>query len=416
MTTSGRPLTGRVVQGVARVLRRTARPSTLYQPERGTGLTRESIVWGYRLFLDREPESEAAIDDKQRRCPSMAALRREFLGADEYRQKNQTQSQSSPASEEEFTIFHTLYGRRPTAEETAILRDVQRLGLTSIASCFRNVISRFDRQLQATPFTVRFTETDIDYIKLNEFQICIDKSDISISNSLIVHRHYEPHLTQFCEQHIRSGMTVVDIGANIGYYTLLAAGLVGKTGRVIAFEPNTENCRLILLSLHKNGLCNVTLYPLGLSDQAGLAFFSTHLGSNGGILLSAETTLLNPNCVVIPTMRLDELLAETPVNLLKLDTEGAEGLIVNGARNVIERDRPIISSEFSTEMLQRVSGISGRAYLDYFRSLGYRIFMIDRATAALNPINDVASFLEEYVLGRIEDLAFLPTTGPNAIS
>jgi FkbM family methyltransferase len=211
-------------------------------------------------------------------------------------------------------------------------------------------------------------------------------------------------------------MTVVDIGADIGYYTLLAAGLVGEAGRVIAFEPNTENCRLILLSLRKNGLRNVTLFPLGLSGQAGLAFFSTHLGSNGGILPSEEATLLNPNCVVIPTMRLDDLLAETPIHLLKLDTEGAEGLIVGGARAVIERDRPIISSEFSTEMLGRVSGLSGRAYLDYFRSLGYKIFLIDRETSALLPIDDVASFLEEYVLGRIEDLAFLPTTGPNAIS
>ena len=91
-------------------------------------------------------------------------------------------------------------------------------------------------------------------------------------------------------------------------------------------------------------------------------------------------------------------------------------MIVAGARNLIDRNRPIITSEFSTEMLQRISGISGRTYLEYFQSMGYRIFLIDRATHALDPIDDIGAFLEGYVLGRIEDLAFFPTTGPNAIS
>src|SRR5262249_1136111 len=228
-------------------------------------------------------------------------------------------------------------------------------------------------------------------------------------------RQYEPHLTRFFEQHIREGMTVVDVGANVGYYTLLAARLVGSEGRVIAFEPNSENCRLILLSLHRNGLGHVALYPLGLSDRPGLAYFSTHLGSNGGFLSSAEATLLNPNCFVIATMRLDDLTAVTDVDLLKLDTEGAEGLIVAGARGLLARDRPIVTSEFSTEMLGRVSGVSGRVYLETFRSLGYRIFLIDRATSALDPVEDLGAFLDGYALGRIEDLAFLPTSGPNAI-
>ena len=296
-----------------------ARPSICYRPERSPGLTREAVIWAYRLFLDREPESEAVIEEKMGRCPSAAALRRELLEADEYHRRNPPPSLPAPGAGEPTRkideespganlsrlsdIFEFLYERHPMPEEAAILADIQRLGLTRPVACFRHVISRFDRQSFPTPFSMRFSGSDIDYVQINDTQIAVDTADVSTGGPLYWQHQYEPHLTRFYEQHVRDGATVVDVGANIGFHTLLAARLVGETGRVIAFEPNSENCRLILLGLHKNGLGNVALYPVGLSDRAGLAFFSTHLGSNGGFLPSAETTLLDPNCVVIPTMR-----------------------------------------------------------------------------------------------------------------
>jgi FkbM family methyltransferase len=384
----------------------------VYRPAQGAGLTREAIVWAYRLFLGREPESEAVVAEKQARCPDLATLRDDFLEADEYRRHRPPCPEAGGLD----AIFQFLYGRRPTAEEAAILDDLPGPPPTDPAGAFRRVLARFDQQSRATAFSVRLTESDLRYADHHGLQMAVDQADAVVGAPLLWGYAYEPHLTRFFERHVRPGMTVVDVGANVGYYTVLSAALVGELGRVIAFEPNSENCRLILLSIHKNGLQNVTLYPLGLSDQAGPALFSVHMGSNGGLLSSAEATLRNPSCVVIPTMRLDDLLGGTPIDLLKLDAEGAEGLIVAGAWGVIEHNRPIITTEFSTEMLPRVSGISGRAYLDQFRSLGYRTFLIDRATAALDPIDDLDAFLDGYALGRIEDLALLPTSGRNALS
>ena len=313
-------------------------------------------------------------------------------------------------------IFRALYGRLPDEGETTTLDEVGRLGLTSPASLARHVIARFDRQVRPTPFTVRFSAEDVEFLAIHGFEMAFDRADPSVSGPLLTSRRYEPHLTRFFERHVRPGMTVVDVGANVGYYTMLAAGLVGETGRVLAFEPNSENCRLILLSLHRNGLGNVALHPLGLSDKAGSAYFSTHLGSNGGFLPSAEATLMDPNCVVVPTMKLDDLTVSTRVDLMKLDTEGAEGLILAGAQGLLERDRPIVTSEFSVEMLGRVSGVTGRAYLEIFRSLGYRTFLIDRGSREPRPIEDFDGFLNGFDRVGIEDLAFLPTSGPNAIA
>jgi FkbM family methyltransferase len=311
--------------------------------------------------------------------------------------------------------FEMLYGRRPNTREIDHLKTLLP-GLTTDQATgqFRLIVAGFERQLLSTPFWIRFSQSDVVYRSVEGAELALDRADVSVSLPILHGGQWEPHLTRFYRGHLKPGMTFIDVGANIGYFTVLASRLVGPEGRVIAFEPYSENCRLILLSLNKNRLGNVTLHPIGLSNQTGLAFFSTHLGTNGGFISSTESTLLDPNCTVIPTMRLDDLLANTPVNFLKMDAEGAEGMIVTGARKLIERNHPIITSEFGLEMLQRVSGVSGEAYLAYFQSLGYRIFMIDRATGAPGPIDDIGVFVGEY-RDRIEDLAFIPTTGPNVI-
>jgi hypothetical protein len=133
------------------------------------------------------------------------------------------------------------------------------------------------------------------------------------------------------------------------------------------------------------------------------------VGTNGGFLPTSRTTLLlRPNCTVVPTARLDDIVSG-PLHFIKADIEGAEYLALKGAVRLIERWRPIITSEFSLEMISRVSGISGRDFLGWFSSLGYRAFLLDRTARAPQQIEDVDSFLAEWGHpGRFEDLAFLP--------
>jgi FkbM family methyltransferase len=311
-----------------------------------------------------------------------------------------------PASEH-VSAFRLIYGRTPTRTELATLAHLSRMPIDDRSRIFRAIIGSYDHQVLRTPFAVRFSDKDLAYIPMHGFELAVDALDFSVSQPL-ASGSYEPHLRAFYESRLKPGMTFVDVGANIGLYSMLAAQLVGDRGRVISFEPNSENCRLILLSIIKNRFVNVSLFPLALSDMMGYTFFSTFLGSNGGMLPSDESVLNDPNCTVVPTMRMDDFIHER-VDIIKIDVEGAEGLVVRGAQKLIEQHRPLVTSEFSMEMLPRVSRMPGLDYLNYFKEHVYDAFVIERGSGELVAIQSPEAFLDSYgPPTRIEDLVFVP--------
>jgi len=315
-----------------------------------------------------------------------------------------------PASEptsEHVNAFKLIYGRDPSRTELDTLERLAKLPIDDRSRIYRAIIGSYDHQVLRTPFTVRFSEQDVAYIAMHGFELAVDALDFSVSQPL-ASGSYEPHLCAFYEARLKPGMTFVDVGANIGLYSMLAAHLVGERGRVISFEPNSENCRLILLSAIKNRFKNVALFPLALSDTIGYTFFATFLGSNGGMLSSDESVLNDPNCTVAPTMRMDDFVHER-VDVIKIDVEGAEGLVVRGAQRLIEQYRPLVTSEFSMEMLPRISRMPGLDYLNYFREHAYDAFFIERRSGELVAIRSPEAFLDSYGSPtRIEDLVFMP--------
>ena len=206
---------------------------------------------------------------------------------------------------------------------------------------------------------------------------------------------------------LKPGMTFVDIGANVGFYSIIAGRVVGPEGRVLSFEPNSENCRLIMLSASRNHIDNLSLFPFALGDRTGQALFHTHIGSNGGLVGYESEALLNPTVVVVPIARLDDLVKES-VDLMKIDVEGAESLVAQGAAGLIRRYRPTVVSEFSLEMLRRVSGVDGLEYLRFWTEAGYSISRLDRETHAPVAIDDPAEYLKGYGEIQLEDLVFSP--------
>ncbi|MGO9854443.1 MAG: FkbM family methyltransferase [Acidimicrobiales bacterium] len=98
---------------------------------------------------------------------------------------------------------------------------------------------------------------------------------------------------------------------------------------------------------------------------------------------------------MVPTFRLDDLV-EGPVGFLKMDVEGAEGRVVAGATQLIERDRPIITTELKDEMLRRVSGTSVGDYLGYFEGFGYTPSLLEKATAAEKRYPSVRALLADW--------------------
>ena len=149
------------------------------------------------------------------------------------------------------------------------------------------------------------------------------------------------------------------------------------------------------------------MIPVACDRATGWAYYSTHVGSNGG-LIDDHDLLAHPG-VVVPTFRLDDLV-EGPVGFLKMDVEGAEGRVVAGATQLIERDRPIITTELKDEMLRRVSGTSVADYLGYFESLGYTPSLLEKATAAEKPYPSVGALLADWGDGdELRDVLLVPS-------
>lgn len=305
-------------------------------------------------------------------------------------------------------INSLLFGARPLAEPI-VVAITNELASGSVpanhAAIARALLGRSDRSVHPTAWQVQFSADDVHYKQLEGFELALDRFDHSVSLAIALDA-YENHMMSFFRAHIKAGDVALDIGANIGLYTMQFAHLVGSEGRVVAFEPNSENCRLLLLSQIRNGFTNIELIPVALSDQRSAHLFTTCMGSNGS-LSDYRHDVLSPGCTVVPTFRLDSLAIDR-ADVMKLDVEGAEFRVLTGADSVIQKFRPLITTEFSTEMLMRISGTSGSDYFAWFAQRNYAPFLIPRDGKAIQPIDDIGGFLASYGDFQIEDLAFFP--------
>ena len=303
-----------------------------------------------------------------------------------------------------------LYGTHIEPEEEARL---EALGVASIESwphTARRMIMHRERLVYPTSFSVRFGPEDVQFHKIEGFEIALDVADQAVSIPVVRDGEFEPDLTSCFRRNLKPGMSVIDIGANIGFFTLLAASIVGPSGAVTAFEPHSENCRLLLLSVDRNEFQHVRLLPTALGSRNGSAFFSTMLGTNGALQPSTAEELMRPTCTVVPVMRLDDL-PHFPVDLIKMDVEGAEGMVIDGAEATIRRNKPVICSEFSPEMLARVSGVNPAEHVRRICDMGYRVVRLAReiSNEAEIAIPDVGAFIEGYgEITRISELVFYP--------
>jgi FkbM family methyltransferase len=302
-------------------------------------------------------------------------------------------------------LVHLLYPTLPHALRSDV--DEAAEGDLARVSTIRRMLGSIEHQIAPTAFSVQLSEDDAVRCSVGGVELLCDAADAAVTPGLLSGA-YEAHLTAVFERYCTPGMTVVDVGANLGYYSLLASRLVGPSGRVVALEPNSENCRLLLSSLRLNGTMNVQLLPVAADIATGWAYYSTHVGSNGGLIEDGDL-LARPGSVV-PTFRLDDIV-DGPVGLLKMDVEGAEGRVVKGATRLIERDRPIVTTELKDEMLRRVSGTTVAGYLAYFEDLGYAPSVLEKATGAEKPYQSVADMLADWgEVDELRDVLLLPGT------
>jgi FkbM family methyltransferase len=198
----------------------------------------------------------------------------------------------------------------------------------------------------------------------------------------------DPNEFAFLDRFLQPGMTFLDAGANEGIYTIFAAKRVGRQGTVWAFEPSTRELSRLRHNLDLNQL-TARIFPLALADrstQAELAVAGyNHAGQNtlGAFVYDVETERRD----LVDVRTLDEILETNPLarlDLIKVDVEGAELRLFQGAVATLRKYRPVLLFEVAEDSLQH-QGATRLAVLDFLRGENYRLSTFDRHTGLPYP-------------------------------
>jgi FkbM family methyltransferase len=191
---------------------------------------------------------------------------------------------------------------------------------------------------------------------------------------------YEPGVTDVIVTALRAGDVFVDVGANVGYFTLLAAALTGPEGRVIAFEPNPANCAVLERSLAANAFTNVELHPYAAAERRMACALEIAGTNSNGTLLDAPVGTDAAQHMAIEAVAIDDVLGALPrVDIVKMDIEGAEPRAFQGMRELVRLHRPVLITEFSPELIERVSRVAPVSFLDQLRAADYELFVLGPA-------------------------------------
>jgi FkbM family methyltransferase len=300
-------------------------------------LTRDHVVWAYRLLLDRDPENEDVIGPKLAGSRDTRELRNHLITSAEFRDKNRDYAH--------------------TNDRTIVIKE-----------------------LGAGDGVVR---------------LFVDLADHVIGLN-IVRGAYEGDEIAWVRRLLEPGDVAIDVGAHIGFFTMHMAAMVGPSGRVYAFEPFAANGELLRRSVAENRFGErvvVTRAAVGAaSGSATLTFAAETLNSGGAYLLRDGTAPLTGNVAEpVPLIALDHFTLPHRVRFIKMDVEGAEPQVLHGAERLLATDRPVILSELHPTQLQRASGTTADEFLAQVRRLGYRAQDLNGNAIDRTPVDAIVS-------------------------
>lgn len=210
--------------------------------------------------------------------------------------------------------------------------------------------------------------------------MCLETGDL-LSQRVACEDAFEPEVRKTFIEIAERGVNVIDIGANIGYYTLMAASLIGEAHQVYAFEPQPRVAEKLRRNVALNHLSNVSVFQYALSDSEDQVTFyiptdgmDAHgsLAPNGRFEVKEEVTVVARPLDVV----LDEL-GNPSIGLIKMDAEGAELMIFRGAPKLLSsRERPSIIFE-ANETNTRAFGYTVFDLLAYIHGFGYQLRQLD---------------------------------------
>ena len=192
----------------------------------------------------------------------------------------------------------------------------------------------------------------------------------------VLHEDWENEEVRFVLSHLRPGDAFVDVGANVGVYTLQAARAVGPSGHVYSFEPRPDTHGMLVRSIEDNGFtgrCTVFNVALGAREMNG------DLNIQHNVLNPGSTFISEREGGPVRVRRLDSLPIgdDRPVKVLKMDIEGFEPALLDGATAFFSRHRPIVLTEMFPRAIRESSGREGVEFFDQFVNLRYAVHRLD---------------------------------------
>lgn len=243
----------------------------------------------------------------------------------------------------------------------------------------------------------KFRPRGIVLINVQGNKMYLDANDRSITPTLLTECKIEKYESELFKDALKEGMVVVDVGAHIGYYSLIAAKLVGKKGLVYAFEPEPSNYKLLCKNIEVNGYTNVVLVKKAVSNKKGKSKFwfnksvlaCSSFSKDNVLVFSRDRFLEKDNFLETETITLDDFFnnvgRDTKVDVIKMDTQGAEGLIIEGAKKILTNNNLKIFTEFWPDGLKNL-GTDPLELLQKLQDYGFQIKLINERKQVLEPI------------------------------
>jgi len=227
-----------------------------------------------------------------------------------------------------------------------------------------------------------------NFTLIDNFKLYIDKSDRIVSEKLLVYKKWEEYETKIFKENLKTGDTVLDIGAHIGYYTLIASNKVGKRGKVYAFEPDPKNFKLLKKNISENGCSNVALINSAVTLKGGQIKLFLNKENKGDH--RAYDSKDGRESISINSMKLDEYFKNNKkVDVIKMDIQGGEFKALKGGLNLLSHNKRIkIFSEF-WPMGLRLNNDSPKEYLNLLIKNKFKIFQISEEKEKLIPVKTI---------------------------
>lgn len=211
---------------------------------------------------------------------------------------------------------------------------------------------------------------------------------------------YEPEVTEIFLNEIQEGSVIIDIGANIGYFSLLGASKVGDIGKVFAFEPEPNNYKLLVKNIKLNGYENVIPIEKAVSNENKSTKLFLGKDSSMNSLIQGDNENTTSDSVPVDTINLDTYFNDHPlkskIKLIKMDIEGAEMMALLGMRNLIKENKElVIITEFNPEFI-RNSGFEPADFLSKLKEHGFDYKVIFEKDSQEQEISDLSE-IEDHV-------------------